>query len=119
MLEPVDNQFDLIVTSNHLRREAFNIAGNPAEFDTADRALNAYQGQFKPPVISTYMDDSAWVLVASSEEVKPLILVMRKQPELDVWKDYEAAHGGIWYFKWHARYNIFYGDWRLAIMGNS
>ena len=116
---PVDYNFDTIITSNHLRRKAYNICGNPQAYDTADRELNPYASAFKEPIISTYMDDTAWILVATSEEVKPLILGMRKQPELSVWKDYDAAGGGIWYFKWHARYNIFYGDWRLAIMGDS
>lgn len=117
--EPVDYAFDLLITSVELEREAKNITMATMNPDTADNEINVYRDSVKPPLSSPYFDSAAWVLVASSEEVKPLILAMRKQPELEVWKDRQAAHGGIWYFKWHARYNMFYGDWRLAILGNS
>lgn len=117
--EEVDYNFDLIVTSPTLRRTALQIAGNPQAYDTANREANPYAGQFDV-VISPKMSPTAWVLVASNESAKPMGVVMREQPHLqDAWFDPMARDGGRFYFKFYARYDVVYLDWRLAYMGNT
>lgn len=80
---------------------------------------NPYAGKLGY-AIAPQMDSGAWVLVASSETVKPIIIVMREEPNLQsAWFDPEAPDGGRFYFKFYARYNHVYGDWRLAYMGKT
>jgi phage major head subunit gpT-like protein len=114
-----DFPYDLIVTSPTLEYTAAQITGNVQAYDTASREANPYAGKFSY-IISPYMSSTAWVLLASGVTQKPLYLAMREQPNLqDAWFDPAGADGGMYYFKFYARYNVFYGDWRLAIMGNS
>jgi hypothetical protein len=48
------------------------------------------------------------------------LVVIREAPNLQsAWFDPEAADGGRYYFKFYARYNHYYGDWRTAMMGNT
>lgn len=113
-------EYDLLVTHPTNKVIAENIAGNIQAMDTANREMNAYAGSLKPPVYSPYLDSTAWYLIASSEEIKPMILAMRKQPALQsAWFDPTAPDGGRYYFKFFARYDVYYGDWRLAQQGNT
>lgn len=112
--------YDQLVVPPALWRTARQITGNLEAYDTSNREENPFAGLMKEPVASPYLDSSAWHLVASSEPVKPLILVMRKQPHLQsVWFEPGDPDGGRHYFKFFARYEVHYGDWRLAIQGNT
>ena len=117
--EFTDYNYDLLVTDPTLERTAFNITSNPEDAGTTDRARNPYSGRVRA-LQSPKLDTGAWMLVASSETIKPIIIVMREQPHLeDAWKDPEAPKGGMYWFKFTARYNFYYGDWRTAVLGKS
>ena len=117
--EAMGLDYSLLVVSPTLRRTAAQICGNANAYDTANHEINPYAG-ITDYIVSAKLDTTGWVLVAASENVKPLILAMREQPSLQsAWFDPKGADGGMHYFKYYARYNIFYGDWRTAIMGNS
>ena len=111
--------YDLLVTAPALERVGANIIGNPQAYDTANREINPYAGKTNM-IVHPNLDSTAWILVASSAPVKPIVIAMREQPNLQsAWFDPETADGGTYYFKYFARYNWFYGDWRTAIMGNT
>ncbi len=58
--------------------------------------------------------------MASNENVKPIIVVMREKPNLQAtWFDPHGPDGGTYFFKFHAAYNHVYGEWRTAFMGKS
>jgi phage major head subunit gpT-like protein len=117
--EEVNYDYNLIVTSPTLRRVAAQIAGNPQAYDTANRETNPYAGQLDV-IISPKISATGWFLIAANEAAKPLGVVMREQPNLqDAWFDPLARDGGRYYFKFFARYDVVYLDWRLAYMGNS
>lgn len=117
--EFTDYNYDLLVVDPSNERIAKNITDNPVDYSTANRANNPYNGSVRT-LVTPKFDTGAWVLVASSETIKPIIIVMREQPHLeDAWKDPEAPDGGRFYFNFTARYNFFYGDWRTAYMGHS
>ena len=116
---PLDTDNDLLVINGGNERIAANICGNPEGYDTANREENPYSGKVSY-VASPYLDSTAWHLIASNEEAKPLILAMREQPHLQsAWFDPKAPNGGRHYFKFYARYEVHYGDWRLAYQGNT
>jgi phage major head subunit gpT-like protein len=117
--EPVMMDYDLLIVPPALERIALNITGNPQAYDTANREENPYAGMMKRPLASTYLDATAWFLVASMEIVKPIILQIRQQPMLTMWDDERQGEGGVRYFKFHGRYNVGYGDWRTVLMGNT
>jgi phage major head subunit gpT-like protein len=97
-----------------------NITGNMQAMDTANREENPFSGLLKAPISSPELDTTAWYLIASSEQHKPLIVAMREQPHLQhAWFDPTQPDGGRHYFKFFARYEVFYGDWRLAYQGNT
>lgn len=111
--------YNLLVTSPTNNVIAANITGNAQAMDTANRELNPYAGNLSY-ITTPYFDTTAWVLVASSEPTKPIVVGIRKRPQLQkMWFDSQKDDGGLWYFQYNARYNIAYGDWSLAIMGNS
>ena len=113
-----DYNYDLLVVPPAYQRIAANICRNNDAYDTANREMNPYSGM--KYIVSPKLDSSAWVLVASGETAKPIIIAMREAPNLQsAWFDPEAADGGRYYFKFYARYNHFYGDWRLAHQGNT
>ena len=88
--------------------------------DTANREENPFSGLMKPPLVSPELDTTAWYLIASGEAHKPLIVAMKEQPGLQhAWFDPQTPDGGRHYFKFYARYDVFYGDWRLAKQGNT
>lgn len=110
--------YDLLVVPPDVERTAANICNNPEAYDTANRETNPYKGM--KYAIAPQLDSTAWILVASSETIKPIIIVMREEPNLQVaWFDPEAEDGGRYYFKFYARYNHYYSDWRTAYMGRT
>lgn len=111
--------YDLLVCHPGNARIAAQICENEWSYDTSQREKNPYSGKFSY-VTSPYLDSTAWHLIASSEETKPLIVAMRKQPALqDAWFDALQPDGGRHFFKFFARYEMYYGDWRLASQGNT
>lgn len=117
--EYTDFNYDLIVVPPALERTAAQITGNGEDYATANRAVNPYSGRLSY-IVSPYMDSTAWAVIASNASAKPLALVMREQPNLqDSWFDPQGADGGTYNFKFYARYNVVYGDPRLAFLGNS
>jgi len=118
--EETGYNYDQLVVPPALFREAVNIVKNEWAYDTANREKNAFDGMLKEPIVSPKLDSTAWFLVASSEEIKPLIVAMREAPSLQAsWFDAAVGEGGMYYFKYYGRYDVFYGDWRLAILGDS
>ena len=110
---------NLLVVPPHYKREAAQIADNREDYGVANRAINPYSGEISY-IVSPYMDSTAWALVAANETVKPIYLAMREMPYLQAsWFDAAKPGGGQYYFKFYARYNVFYGDWRLAHLGNT
>jgi hypothetical protein len=117
--EIVGYNYDLLTVSPELERTASQITGNPSAYDTANRETNPYAGNTRYQV-SAQFDSTAWVLSASGLTVKPILIVVREQPNLQTaWFDPDAGDGGMYYFKFYARYNHFVGNWRTAIMGNT
>lgn len=118
--EYTEYNYNQLVVSPDLEDIAFQISKNPESYDTANREKNPYSGQMLDPIVTPQLDSTAWHLIAASESVKPLLLVMREQPHLqDYWFDGKQPDGGIYYFKFYARYEVAYGDWRLAYQGNT
>jgi phage major head subunit gpT-like protein len=118
--EFTDFDYDLVVVPPDLWSVAMNITGNMQAMDTANREDNPFSGLLKAPISSPELDTTAWYLIASSEQHKPLIVAMREQPHLQhAWFDPQQPDGGRHYFKFFARYEVFYGDWRLAYQGNT
>jgi len=114
-----DYNYDLLVVSPEDERAAAQISENREDATTANRATNPYAGKLRY-VVSTQFDSGAWVLVASNQSIKPVLIAVRELPNLQAaWFDPNTADGGTYYFKFYARYNHFYGDWRLAYMGKS
>ena len=117
--EFVEHNYDLLVVPPALRQIAAQIAENQEAYDTGNRERNPFSGVVRY-LVSPQMNTTAWVLAASGESFKPLYLAMREQPNLqDAWFDPRGADGGSYNFKFYARYNVVYGDWRLAHMGNT
>ena len=117
--EYVELLYDLLTCHPTKQRVAAQICENEWSYDTGNREKNPYSGKFTY-VTSPYLDTTAWHIIASNENVKPIIVAMRKQPQLqDAWFDPTAADGGRHYFKFFARYEVYYGDWRLANQGNT
>ncbi len=111
--------YDLIVVSPELQREAANIAENPQDYATANRAVNPFASGLDF-IVAPEMDATAYILIASNESHKPMIVGMKEQPNLQhAWFDPDQPEGGYFFFKFFARYNVAYGDWRLAFQGNT
>jgi len=115
----VEYQHDLLVVPPALERTAAQICSNEWAYDTSNRERNPYDGKIQY-ITTPYYDSTAWHLIASNEEIKPIIVAMRKEPTLqDAWFDPMQPDGGRYYFKYFARYEMYYGDWRLALQGNT
>ena len=119
--EYVENTFDQLVVPPALDYVAAQIVGNPNVYDTGNREINENVGRYKPTIVTPHFSSAAWVLLATSEAVKPMLLAMKQQPRLlEAWYDVDAGdRGGQYKFKWDARYRVYYGNWRLAIMGQT
>lgn len=110
--------YDTLIVSPDLHLVANQITAVKGGSDDTTKA-NPYAGNLKY-IVAPQFDSTAWVLVASNENIKPIIIAIREQPNLQsAWFDPVAPDGGRYYFKFYARYNHFYGDWRTAYMGNS
>jgi phage major head subunit gpT-like protein len=110
---------DLLVVPPDLEYVAGQICLNPTAYDTANREANPFSGK-RDYIVSPQLDTTAWALVDTKEPIKPMLVAMREQPNLqDTWFDPDAADGGRYYFKFYARYEVFFGNWRLATMGNT
>jgi len=111
--------YDLLVCHPTNARVAAQICNNPDAYDTGNREMNPYSGKIGY-ITSPHLDTNAWHLIASGEEVKPLILAMKEQPNLQAaWFDADKPDGGRYYFKFYARYEVHYGLWQLAYQGNT
>jgi len=110
---------NLLVVPPPLERTAVQITENEWAYDTANRQVNPYDGRVSY-IVSPELDATAWFLIAADEAIKPIIVAMRRQPGLqDAWFDPMEPEGGRYYFKFFARYEVYYGDWRTAAMGNT
>jgi phage major head subunit gpT-like protein len=110
---------DLLIGGTGLIDEVAQLTGNPDVAGTTDRDKNPFFGQVKP-MIAPWLDTTAWLAVCTRKPQKPLVVVMRENPSLiDVWRDPDAPHGGVTYFKFYARYSVEYANWELAAMGHS
>lgn len=110
---------NLLVVPPALMREANNITANPANSANANNELNPFQGKIEY-LVSPYLDSTAWYLLATQGEIKPMLVVMREAPSLqDSWFDPEKPDGGHYYFKFYSRYYVAYTDWRLATQGQT
>lgn len=118
--QPVGLNHNLLIVPPDLERMAAQITKNREDYSTTDRAMNPYEGNVRMLVApGGWLDTTAWFIIDPSLPQKPLNLQVRKAPELVIWDDENAGDGGVRYFKWHARKALFYGDWRLAIQGNT
>lgn len=118
--KPLGRNHNLLIHPPDLRDAAAQILRNPMKEGTANRDVNPYAGTadgLEAP--GGYLDATAWFMVDTSMPQKPLYLQMRKQAELVIWDDENTGDGGTRYYKFHARGNIFPGDWTLIIEGNS
>lgn len=98
---------------------AANITGNAQSYDTGNREMNPYADQISY-ITTPYFDTTAWVLVASGEMTKPIIVGIKKRPQMTaMWYDPQTDDGGTHYFMYGARYNFVYGDWPVAVMGQT
>lgn len=110
---------DLLIHPVDLRTIASNIVDNPDAYDTGNNENNPNFGELRRlQAPGAWLDSTAWYLVVSNLSVKPINMQIRQQPQLVFWDDHSQG-GGIRYYKWMARYEIFYGDWRLATQGNT
>ena len=110
--------YDLLVVPPDLSTVAWQITAARGGSDDPTKS-NQFAGVVKYTV-APQLDSTAWLLVASQENVKPIIVVMREKPNLQAtWFDPHGPDGGTYFFKFHAAYNHVYGDWRTAYMGNT
>ena len=115
--ELVEHDYNLLIVPPAYEYQAAQICTNPFAYTTANRENNPYSGRFDY-LVSGHLDSTAWIIAATNEPQKPIYLAMREQPNLQAYGfDEKAADGGRYWFKFYARYNIFYGDWRLALLG--
>lgn len=111
--------YDLLVCHPTNKRVAANICENVEQMDTANRERNVFAGEIAY-LTTPEIDSTAWHLIASSEPHKPLIVAMRKTPGLQsAWFDPTFPDGGRYFFKYFGRYEVYYGDWRLAYQGQT
>lgn len=116
--EPVGFTPNLLVVPPDLEYDAAQICKNPKVAGMADNDINPFSGKVDY-VVSSKLGATEWYLIAANESAKPLIVVMREQPGLQsAWFEPATADGGRYYFKFYARYDLVYGDWRLATKGN-
>lgn len=114
-----DYQYDLLVVSPELERDAAAITGKGLFVPTTLATVNPYAGNFNYRV-SNQFDTTAWVLVNTKASIKPVIVAMREKPGLRAATfDADGPDGGMYYFWFGASYNHFLGDWRLAVMGRT
>lgn len=110
---------DLLIVNPAYFYDGSQITANTQMYGTSNRDLNPYSGRVEMITVP-WVDSTAWFLADTKESTKPLLVVMREAPYLQsVWFDAQQADGGMHYFKFFARYNVQYGDWRLITQGNT
>jgi hypothetical protein len=118
--QPVGLMHNLIIAPLDLEDIVYQLVANREAYDTANREANPWFNRAKGLIApGGWLDTTAWFLVDDSLPQKPINLQVRQQPRLKMWDDELAGDGGVRYVKFHARYTVFYGDWRLIIMGNT
>jgi len=116
--EPLDIVHNTIIAHPDYEYDIEQLIRNQENYATGDRAFNPYAGKMSA-IYSAKITSGQWFLLNTSQTAKPLILAMREAPNLQsAWFDPNGPDGGMYYFKFYARYNIFYGDWRLGVKGN-
>ena len=117
--EYVNVPYDLLVVGPALMTLASQICDNEHAYDTGNREVNPYQGKFRY-IVNPNINSTAWFITCSLLPSKPIIFQLREAPRMSVWDDEAIAfEGGMRYFKWYSQYEVGYGDWRLAYMGNT
>lgn len=117
--QPAGYNHRLLIVPPELERTAAQIVTNREAYDTSNREINPYAGSVRGITApGGYLDSTAWVLIDDSQVSKPITLQVRERPQLVWWDDQEHTPA-VRYYKWISRYNVGYGDWRLALMGNS
>jgi len=117
--EVLEVPLDLLSVSPTNRVMAANITDNENAFDTGNREINPFTGEFRYHW-TPYFDTNAWVLSSTMPGFKPIIFQLRQAPELVVWDDNMVAMGGgVRYMKWSARYDLGYSNWRYAYLGKT
>ena len=115
---PFDYSHNLLLVNPNDERNAAQISNNPWRAGSGDRTINPYQGMVKY-VTSPFLTSGQWFLVDEDRSVKPLLMVIREQPNLQsAWFVPDAADGGYYYFKFYARYDVWPGLWPLVLKGN-
>lgn len=112
---------DLLIVPPALDYAGAQITGNPKTPSTSyvEGEINPYAGRVTQITVP-YLDSTAWFLVDTKMPIKPLFVVMRERPHLqEAWFDATKPDGGWYLFKYFARYNVAFGEWRLITMGNT
>jgi phage major head subunit gpT-like protein len=110
---------NLLIVPPALKYTASQISTNREAYDTGNREINPFAGEINHIVVP-WFDSTAWVLMDSTSEIKPIIVAMREQPNLqDAWFDPSKPDGGWYMFKFYARYDALYGAWQPAHLGNT
>jgi Mu-like prophage major head subunit gpT len=113
-----DYNYNLLVVPPELETTAWQITTVRGGSDDSTKG-NPFAGNTRY-IVSTQFDATAWTLIAGDLSIKPIIVVLREAPGLQsAWFDPNSPDGGMYWFKFYARYNHVYGDWRTAIMGNT
>jgi phage major head subunit gpT-like protein len=116
--QPLDIVHNTIVAHPDYEYDIEQLIRNQETAGTGNRDLNPYAGKMNA-IYSAQITSGQYFLLNTSQTAKPIILALRESPNLQsAWFDPNGPDGGMYYFKFYARYNIFYGDWRLAIKGN-
>ena len=109
---------NLLICNPESNLIAANITGNTNSYDTANSEVNPYSGANYITV--PQFDSTAWVLIDESRSAKPLYVAIRKRPTLNnSWFDAQQEKGGRYYWQYHGRYVVGYGDPLLAYMGKT
>lgn len=111
----------LLIVPFALRMTAFNIAGNPEDNSTGNRARNVYAGKTNYIVApGGWLGAAAWFCVDDSDpNTRPVIIQTRQEPELLVGFDIEGPDGGTHIFRWVAQYTVAPGEWAMLVQGNT
>lgn len=112
---------NLLICNPSNNKIAANITGNVQNYATANRDMNPYAGGVKYFTVPQF-DSAAWVLIDESYPAKPLAVAIRQRPQLmpeGIRFDPQQPDGGKWYFHYHGRYSVVYGDPMLATMGQT
>lgn len=117
--KPAGNVLNLLIHSVNLLRTAGQITDNREDYGTGNRAVNPYAGAIaRLEAPAGAFSTTNWFLVSTLPGQKPLGLQIREMPQLVAWDDHNTTPS-VRYYKWTARYEVFYRDWRSAVKGNA